>query len=94
MGERRATGGREHRRIRAGSVAVLTAATATLIATQPWDADHRERFVAVSVVLLVVLVVQLLAVVRLTARRARVAVSTLVAHSVTSSKFRGPDPHA
>jgi len=85
MGESRlASGGREHRRIRVGTVAVLTVTTAALIATQPWDADRRQRFVAVSVVLVVVLVVHLVAVVRLTAQRARVAVSTLVAGVVAS----------
>jgi hypothetical protein len=85
MGESRlASGGREHRWIRVGSVAGLTAATAGLVVSQPWDAGHRERFVAVSVVLLVVLVVHLVAVVRLTAQRARVAASTLLAGVVAS----------
>jgi hypothetical protein len=85
MGEYRlASGGSEHRWIRVGSVAVLTAATGALIATQPWDADHRQRSVAVGLVLLVVLAVHLVAVVRLTAQRARVAVSTLIAGLVAS----------
>jgi hypothetical protein len=77
-------GGRDHRRVRVASIVVLTTATVALIATQPWQADRPQRFVAVSLVLLAVLTVHLVAVVRLTAYRARVAASTLVAAAVSS----------
>jgi hypothetical protein len=72
-------GGRHHLQVRAGVIGLLTTATAALIGTQPWHADGPQRFVAVSVILLVVLAVQLVAVLRLTGRRARVAAPTLVA---------------
>src|SRR5262245_54165868 len=78
------TGGRVHWWVRVGTTAVLTTATAALIATQPWHADRPERFVAVSLVMLVVLSVHLVAVVRLTGYRARVAPSTLVAADVAA----------
>jgi len=64
---------------------VLTAATCALIAIQPWHADRPARFVAVTLVLLAVLAVHLVAVVRLTGYRARVAVATLVAAVFSSA---------
>lgn len=82
-------GGRDHRRVRVAGIAVLTTTTGALIAAQPWQADRPQRFVAVSLVLLAVLAVHLVAVVRLTAYRARVAASTLVAAAVSSLVVTG-----
>src|SRR5689334_23050210 len=78
-------GGRDHRRVRVVSSVVLTTATVVLIAVQPWQAERPQRFVAVSLVLVAVLAVHLLAVVRLTDHRARVAASTLVAAAATAA---------
>jgi hypothetical protein len=82
-------GGRDHRRVRVAGIAVLTTTTGALIAAQPWQADRPQRFVAVGLVLLAVLAVHLVAVVRLTAYRARVAASTLVAAAVSSLVVTG-----
>jgi hypothetical protein len=78
-------GGRDHRRVRVVSSVVLTTATVVLIAVQPWQAERPQRFVAVSLVLVAVLAVHLVAVVRLTDHRARVAASTLVAAAASAA---------
>ena len=46
--------GRAHRVIRLGSIGVLTAFTAAVVANQPWHADRPQRFVVLSLILLVV----------------------------------------
>jgi hypothetical protein len=85
MGRSGSTSGRrDHLRVRVGSIVVLTTATVALIATQPWHPDRPQRFVAVSLVLLAVLAVHVVAVLRLTGHRARVATSTLVAAAASS----------
>jgi hypothetical protein len=81
---RLSAGGRDLRRIRVGTIAVLTTATVAVIVTQPWNADRPERFVVVSATLLAVLAVHVVAVVLMTGRRADVAVATLSAGSVAA----------
>jgi len=81
---RLSAGGRDHLRVRFGVVAVLTTTTTALVATQPWPADRPQRFVVVSLILLVVLAVQLVAVFRLTGYRARVSASTLFAGAASA----------
>ena len=67
--------------IRLGSIGVLTAFTAAVIANQPWHADRPQRFVVLSLILLVVLAVQVAAAVELTSRASRLAPATLLAGS-------------
>ena len=74
--------GRAHRVIRVGSIGVLTAFTAAVIANQPWHADRPERFVVLSLILLVVLAVQVAAAVTLTSRASRLTPVTLLAGPV------------
>src|SRR3954471_24489551 len=71
--------GRAHRVIRLGSIGVLTAFTAAVIANQPWHADRPQRFVVLSLILLVVLAVQVAAAVELTSRVTRLTPVTLLA---------------
>lgn len=71
--------GPARRLVRIGSIGVLTASTAWLIATLRWHDDRAQRFVVVSAILLGVLALHLVAALRLTSRRARVAPVTLVA---------------
>ena len=63
---REASVGRVHRLVRVGSIGVLTAFTAAVIATQPWHAERPQRFVVLSGILLVVLAVHVAAAVELT----------------------------
>src|SRR6187401_3604853 len=76
---RETSGGRAHRVIRLGSIGVLTAFTAAVIANQPWHADRPQRFVVLSLILLVVLAVQVAAAVELTSRASRLTPVTLLA---------------
>jgi hypothetical protein len=78
------TGGRHHLWVRVGVVALLITTTTALIATQPWSAERPQRFVVVSLILVVVLAVQLVALLRLTGYRARVAASTLFAGAASA----------
>jgi hypothetical protein len=71
--------GRAHRLVRLGSIGVLTAFTAAVIATLPWHADRPQRLVVLSGILLVVLAVNVAAAVELTSRGARLAPVTLLA---------------
>ena len=71
--------GRAHRLIRVGSIGVLTAFTAAVIANQPRNADHPQRFVLLSLILLVVLAVQVAAAVELTSPSSRLTPVTLLA---------------
>jgi NAD/NADP transhydrogenase beta subunit len=73
--------GRIHRAVRVFSIGVLTASTAAVIASQPWHADRPQRFVVLSLILVVVLAVQVGAAVALTSRAARLAPVTLLAGS-------------
>ena len=76
---REASVGRAHRLVRIGSIGVLTAFTAAVIASLPWHADRPQRFVVLSGILLVVLAVLVAASVELTSRAARLAPVTLLA---------------
>jgi hypothetical protein len=71
--------GRAHRVVRIGSIGVLTAFTAAVIATLPWHADRPQRLVVLSAILLVVLAVNVAAALEVTSRRARLAPVTLLA---------------
>jgi hypothetical protein len=71
--------GRAHRLVRVGSIGVLTAFTAAVIATLPWQAGRPQRFVVLSVILLVVLAVHVAAALGLTSPAARLAPATLLA---------------
>jgi hypothetical protein len=73
--------GRIHRAVRLLSIGVLTAFTAAVIASQPWHADRPQRFVVLSLILVVVLAVQVGAPVALTSRSARLAPVTVLAGS-------------
>jgi hypothetical protein len=76
---RETTAGRARRVVRLGSIGVLTALTAAVIANLPWHADRPERFVVLSGILLVVLAVHVAAAVELTSRAVRLAPVTLLA---------------
>lgn len=71
--------GLAHRLVRLGSIGVLTALTAAVIATLPWHADRPQRLIVLSVILLVVLAVNVAAAVEVTSRAARLAPVTLLA---------------
>ena len=71
--------GRAHRVIRLGSIGVLAALTAAVIANLPWHADRPQRFVVLSGILLVVLAVHVATAVALTSRASRLAPVTLLA---------------
>ena len=71
--------GPAHRLVRLGSIGLLTAFTAAVIASLPWHADRPQRVVLLSAIMLVVLAVHVAAAVELTSRASRLAPVTLLA---------------
>ncbi len=70
--------------VRVGGAAVLTTPTVLVAATQPWHAERPQRFVAVSGILLVVLVAQLVATLVVTSRRAQLVATTLLGAALSA----------
>jgi hypothetical protein len=70
--------------VRAGGAAVLITPTVLVVATQPWHAERPQRFAVVSAILLVVLVAELVAVLVVTSRRARLVDTTVLGAALSA----------
>jgi hypothetical protein len=72
------------RAVRIGGAAVLITPTVLVTVTEPWHAERPQRFAVLSAILLVVLVAQLVAMLAVTSRRARLVDTTVLGAALSA----------